>query len=349
MGIPASMSREVRNFALVGAAGFVAPRHLTAIRDTGNRLIAACDPNDSVGILDRYAFDVSFFRETERFDRFLEKRRRGPVDGRIDYVTICSPNYLHDAHVRLALRVGADAICEKPLVINPWNLDALQEIERETERRVHTVLQLRVHPALIALRESLHRQPSERRPQVTLTYITGRGRWYDVSWKGSEERSGGVVANIGIHFFDLLIWLFGPVQRYQVHLREPRRAAGVVELQNADVRWYLSVEAADLPFDARPGEKTTFRSIDVDGRELEFTDGFSDLHTAVYRRTLAGDGFGIEDARPSIELIHNIRVTPVSPSLGGAHPMVISRAGSDSGVESLQLRSSAAGLVQVEE
>ena len=295
------------NFALIGAAGFIAPRHLGAIRDTGNRLLAACDPNDSVGILDRYSFDVRFFQETERFDRFLEKQRRGPEEGRIHYVSVCSPNYLHDAHVRLALRVGADAICEKPLVINPWNLDALQEMEEETGKRVYTVLQLRVHPALLALRERLQSAPRARRADVVLTYITSRGRWYDVSWKGSEERSGGVAANIGIHFFDLLIWLFGSVSRCDVNLRDPRRISGYLELEHADVRWFLSVDANDLPFPVEPGGKSTWRSITVDGEELEFTDGFSDLHARVYERTLAGNGFGIEDARPSIELVHRIR------------------------------------------
>ena len=298
----------MHNFAVIGVGGFVAPRHLDAIRDTGNCLLAAVDPSDSVGILDRYSFDVKFFREIERFDRFLEKARRGPESGRVQYVTICSPNYLHDAHVRLGLRVGANVICEKPLVINPWNLDALQELEAESGRRISTVLQLRHHPNLLKLRGELSRS---RRHEVQLTYITARGGWYDVSWKGSEERSGGVATNIGIHFFDLLLWLFGDVQRCEVHVREKRRMAGILELQNADVRWFLSVEAADLPFSAAPGAKTTYRSITVDGTELEFTESFSDLHTAVYRDILAGGGHGIEDARPSIELVHAIRTAPV--------------------------------------
>ncbi|HEX7706880.1 MAG TPA: Gfo/Idh/MocA family oxidoreductase, partial [Thermoanaerobaculia bacterium] len=276
----------MQNFAMIGVAGFVAPRHLDAIRDTGNLLVAATDPNDSVGILDRYSFDVRFFREIERFDRFLEKARRGTEEGRIDYVSVCSPNYLHDAHVRLALRVGAHAICEKPLVINPWNLDALQELERETGRQIYTVLQLRHHPVLVQLRDDLNR-PGGRRHQVRLTYVTARGPWYDVSWKGAEERSGGVATNIGIHFFDLLLWLFGTARRCEVHLREKRRMSGFLELERADVQWFLSVETDDLPFSASPGKQTTFRSIEVDGNEVEFTEGFTGLHTAVYRAALA--------------------------------------------------------------
>ncbi|HEX2832192.1 MAG TPA: Gfo/Idh/MocA family oxidoreductase [Thermoanaerobaculia bacterium] len=298
----------MHNFALIGVAGFVAPRHLDAIRDTGNCLVAAVDPNDSVGVLDRYSFDVKFFREIERFDRFMEKVRRGPESGRVHYVSICSPNYLHDAHVRLALRAGAHAICEKPLVINPWNLDALEELERESGRRVYNVLQLRHHPALLKVRESL--DPSKRY-NVELDYITARGAWYDVSWKGSDERSGGVATNIGIHFFDLLLWLFGDVDRCSVHVREKRRMSGTLQLRNADVKWRLSVDAGDLPFSPAPGKKTTYRSLTIDGQELEFTDGFADLHTIVYKDILSGGGFGIVDARPSIELVHTIRTAEI--------------------------------------
>ena len=308
----------MQNFAVIGVAGFVAPRHLDAIRDTGNRLLAVTDPNDSVGILDRYSFDARFFREIERFDRFLERSRRGPDSGRIHYVSVCSPNYLHDAHVRLGLRIGAHVICEKPLVINPWNLDALEELEAESGRRVSTVLQLRHHPGLRQLRGEL---AEGRRHSVELTYVTARGGWYDVSWKGSEERAGGVATNIGIHFFDLLLWLFGRVQHCEVHRREKRRMAGFLALDNADVRWFLSVEAADLPFPAVPGKQTTYRSISVDGVELEFTEGFGDLHTAVYRDVLAGRGFGIADARPSIELVHAIRTGAVRANPETAHPL----------------------------
>jgi UDP-N-acetyl-2-amino-2-deoxyglucuronate dehydrogenase len=300
-----------RNFAITGVAGFVAPRHLKAIHDTGNRVVAACDPHDAVGLLDRFGFDVRFFTEFERFDRHLEKLRRGPAADRVHYVSICSPNYLHDAHMRMALRVGADAICEKPLVINPWNLDALNELEDETGRRIYTVLQLRLHPALAAFRERLRAAPGKRHA-VQLAYLTARGRWYDVSWKGVDERSGGIVTNIGIHFFDLLVWLFGPVEHAEVHLREGKRAGGTLRLATADVQWYLSAEASDLPFTPVPGSKTTFRSIMVDGEQLEFSEGFTDLHTRVYEEVLAGRGFGIGEARPSIELSHRIRQQPIT-------------------------------------
>lgn len=308
------------NFALIGVAGFVAPRHLAAIQKTGNRLLAAADPSDSVGILDRYSFDVKFFREIERFDRFLDKQRRGAPEGRVHYVSICSPNYLHDAHVRLALRSQVDAICEKPLVLNPWNLDALEVLERETGRRVYTVLQLRVHPQLLALKSSLSLSTSDR-PFVILTYVTARGGWYDVSWKGSEERSGGVVTNIGIHLFDLLIWLYGGVKSREVHLREPRRAAGSIELEGADVVWFLSIDRTDLQH-AEAGSPAAHRSITVNGTEIEFSDGFSELHTRVYEETLGGRGFGIAEARPSIELVYRIRKDKIRRPSGHFHPIV---------------------------
>ena len=313
-----------RNFAITGVAGYIAPRHLKAIADTGNRLIAATDPHDSVGILDRFAFDCRFFTEFERFDRHLEKLRRGPEEARVHCLSVCSPNYLHDAHMRLALRVGADVICEKPLVINPWNLDALEDLERESGRRVWTVLQLRVHPQLVALRERLRQSP-ERRHSVRLTYITARGGWYHVSWKGHDDRSGGIVTNIGIHFFDLIGWLFGPVRQSVVHLREPQRAGGVLELEDADVQWYLSTETSDLPFAPEPGVKTTYRSITVDGQEIEFSEGFADLHTRVYEEMLAGRGFGIAEARPSVELTSRIRAAAVETPTADAHPKVAGR------------------------
>jgi len=310
-----------KNFAITGVAGYIAPRHLTAILDTGHRVVAATDPHDAVGILDRFSFDVRFFTEYERFDRHLEKLRRGPEASRVHYVSVCSPNYLHDSHMRLALRVGADVICEKPLVINPWNLDALQELERETGRRVSTVLQLRVHPQLMALQERL-RQPGKRH-QVQLTYITSRGPWYDISWKGQDERSGGIVTNIGIHFFDLLSWLFGSVTSSEVHLRGPNRAAGALQLDRADVTWFLSTDRRDLPFEPQPGAKTTYRSIVVDGEEIEFSGGFTDLHTRIYEEVLAGRGFGIDVARPSVELTARIRNDRVIALGMGAHPRVV--------------------------
>lgn len=312
-----------KNFAITGVAGYIAPRHLRAIRDTGNRLVAAIDPKDSVGLLDQYAFDVAFFTEFERFDRHLEKLRRGPEQGRVHYLSICAPNYLHDAHCRAALRVGADAICEKPLVINPWNLDPLQELEAETGRRIYNVLQLRVHPRLVELRERLLREGAGRQRDVVLTYVTARGHWYHISWKGQLEKSGGVGTNIGIHLFDLLLWLFGAAGEAQVHHADPQRMAGFLELERARVRWFLSVDVNDLPFVAQPGRQTTHRSIAVDGEELEFTEGFTDLHTRVYEEILAGRGFGIEEARPSITLAHRLRTAPVvaaGPDL--AHPFL---------------------------
>jgi len=318
------------NFALIGAAGYVAPRHLKAIRETGNQLLAAADPHDSVGVLDRWFPRARYFPEIERFDRHLEKLRRGPEEQRVHWVSICSPNFLHDAHVRLALRVGANALCEKPLVISPWNLDQLVAVEQETGQRICTVLQLRLHPDLVALKQR-YENPSPREPgssppspdgggpgrgrhQVSLKYVTGRGNWYHVSWKGVEERSGGLAMNIGVHFFDLLMWLFGPVERVEVHQRTPARLSGALELERADVRWLLSVDMNDLPERARAAGQTTHRSIAIDGEEVEFSSGFEDLHTRVYERALAGDGFGIEDARPSIELVHRIRNTAPTPS-----------------------------------
>lgn len=305
-------NNKMKNFAVTGVGGFVAPRHLKAIYDTGNRVVAAVDPKDSVGVLDKYSFDIRFFTEFERFDRHLEKLRRGADDQRVHYVSVCAPNYLHDAHCRLALRVGADAICEKPLVINPWNLDALQELEAEYGRRIYTILQLRVHPKLIELRERLQNDSSDRRYSINLKYITSRGMWYHTSWKGSPDKSGGLATNIGIHFFDLLMWLFGKAGDVRMYESNDNRMRGLIELERADVNWSLSIDRNDLPYPAQPGGKSTFRSLTIDGDEIEFSEGFTDLHTRVYEETLAGRGFTIEDARPSIELVHRIRNTPVS-------------------------------------
>ena len=309
-----------KNFAVIGAGGYIAPRHLRAIRDTGNVLVAAVDPKDSVGVLDQYSFDVKFFTEIERFDRHLEKLRRGPDENRVHCVSVCSPNYLHDAHCRLALRVGADVICEKPLVINPWNLDALEELEAETQRRIHTVLQLRVHPELIKLKQSLQAEGSLH--DVELTYITSRGPWYHVSWKGQQDKSGGVATNIGVHFFDLLLWLFGPAVDIRVYHSDHTCMSGFIRLEHARVRWFLSVDPRDLPYPVKVGGKTTYRSITVDGKEIEFSEGFTDLHTRVYEETLAGRGFGIPDARPSIDLTYAIRTAPISPKDEFAHPFL---------------------------
>jgi len=313
-----------KNFAIIGVGGYIAPRHLKAIRDTGNNLIAAVDPKDSVGILDQFGYDVSFFTEIERFDRHIEKLRRGPKKDRVHYISVCSPNYLHDAHCRLAIRVGAEVICEKPLVINPWNLDGLEEIEAKTGRKVYTVLQLRVHPALLKLRERLQADTSGVQHDVVLTYIASRGIWYHVSWKGQHEKSGGVATNIGIHFFDMLLWLFGPAGDVKLYHSDNKSMSGYIELENARVRWFLSVDVNDLPESAVAEGKTTHRSITVDGQEIEFSGGFTDLHTRVYEETLAGRGFGISHARPSIELTHRIRTSPVSPVDSLAHPKLLS-------------------------
>jgi UDP-N-acetyl-2-amino-2-deoxyglucuronate dehydrogenase len=314
----------MKNFALTGLAGYIAPRHLKAILETGNRLVAAADPHDSVGVLDRFFPEASYFREIERFDRHLEKLRRGPEADRIHYLSICSPNFLHDAHIRLALRAGAHAVCEKPLVINPWNLDALAELEQESGGRVYTVLQLRVHPALLALKEQLNAERGARPHDVLLTYITPRGSWYRYSWKGNPEQSGGIATNIGVHLFDLLLWLFGPVLDMAVHCSEPGRMAGFLELAHARVRWFLSIEGADLARANGAVPTRTYRSILVDGVEVEFTGGFDDLHTRIYERTLAGEGFGIEAARPSIELVHRIRTAASNrPDGDTAHPALL--------------------------
>ena len=312
----------MKNFGLTGLAGYIAPRHLRAIKDTGNRLVAAVDPHDSVGIIDSYFPEASFFTEVERFDRHLEKIRRENKGEAIDYLTICSPNNLHDAHIRLAMRVDADAICEKPLVLNPWNLDILQDLEQEYGQRVWTILQLRVHPSLIALKKKIDSADHGKRHKIRLTYITSRGLWYHYSWKGNMEKSGGIGTNIGIHFFDLLMWLFGPAQTTELYIREKNRMGGFLELPNADVEWFLSLEPEDIPDNVNETQRT-YRSITVDGEEVEFSGGFTDLHTRVYEETLAGNGFGIDDARPSIELVHKLRTMELTEKPTGlVHPSI---------------------------
>ncbi|GAB1418887.1 MAG: Gfo/Idh/MocA family oxidoreductase [Bacteroidales bacterium] len=314
----------MKNFALIGAAGYIAPRHMKAIKETGNNLVCALDPYDGIGIMDSFFPDAAFFTEPERFDRHLDKLRRSG-QGLIDYVSICSPNYLHDAHIRMALRNGAHAICEKPIVLNPWNVDALREIEHELGRNIYTILQLRHHPAIISLKEKVKRakekEPSEPY-DIDLTYITSRGAWYHRSWKGDIEKSGGVATNIGVHFFDMLTWIFGPAKENIVHLRRPDCAAGFLQLEHARVRWYLSINRDDLKkTPAAPG-KTTYRSITVDGQEIEFSEGFTDLHTVSYREILNGNGFGLEDARHSIEIVHAIRNNNSVGKTGDYHPFV---------------------------
>lgn len=309
----------MHRFALVGAAGYVAPRHMKAIKDTGNVLVAAFDPNDSVGIMDSYFPDADFFIEFERFDRHVDKlRRRGQA---IDYVSICSPNYLHDAHIRFALRNGAAAICEKPLVLNPWNIDALAEIEGETGRRISNILQLRLHPAVKALRERIAAAPKDKVFDVDLTYLTSRGHWYHTSWKGAADKSGGIATNIGVHFFDLLTWVFGRPTGNVVHLHQADAASGFLTLERARVRWFLSINAAYLPPQAVVAGKRTYRSLTIGGEEFEFSEGFGELHTASYAEILAGRGFGLDEVRPSIDIVHQIRNARPVGTVGDCHPL----------------------------
>jgi UDP-N-acetyl-2-amino-2-deoxyglucuronate dehydrogenase len=314
-----SQKNDSLSFALIGAAGFVAPRHLRAIKDVGGNLRAAIDPADAVGVLDSFFPDARFFVEFERFDRHIDKLRR--AGDKIDYVSICSPNYLHDAHVRFALRSDADAICEKPLVLNPWNIDGLAEVEASTGRQVNTILQLRLHPAILALRDSINNDGKDRIHDVDLAYITSRGRWYYVSWKGVEDKSGGIATNIGVHFYDLLSFLFGPLKQNTVHHRAPDCAAGYLEYEKARVRWFLSINRADLPENMPPGQ-TTFRSITLNGEEIEFSGGFTDLHTVSYQEILQGNGFRLDDVRPSIETVAHIRQARLEPKKGEQHPFL---------------------------
>lgn len=295
----------MKDFAMIGVAGFIAPRHLQAIRDTGNNLVAALDRFDSVGIMDSYFPKADFFTEFERFDRHLDKLRR--LGRKIDYVSICSPNYLHDSHMRFALRHQADAICEKPLVLNPWNLDGLAEIERETGHRVYTILQLRLHPVIQNLKKEVESAPKDKFYNVSLDYITSRGNWYHHSWKGDETKSGGVATNIGIHFFDMLLWIFGKSTSAPEAIVKEDHASGVLHLERAMVKWRLSINANHLPADVAAAGKRTYRSLKIEGREIEFSEGFTDLHTVCYRDILEGRGFGIEDARPSIEMAYAFR------------------------------------------
>lgn len=311
----------MKRFALIGAGGYIAPRHLNAIKETGNVLVAALDKHDSVGILDSYFPDANFFTEFERFDRYLEKLRR--KDGQaVDYVSICSPNYLHDAHIRFALRIKADAICEKPLVLNPWNIEALESIENEDSNKIHTILQLRLHPAIIALKEKIDKSPNDKMYNIDLTYITSRGNWYENSWKGDINKSGGVATNIGVHFFDMLSWIFGQTKESILHIREPKKMAGFLKLEKANVRWFLSLDRDDLPFKAEPGKSMTHRSVIVDGEEIEFSQGFTDLHTVSYKNILKGKGFGIKDASQSLDIVSHIRnVEPIGIK-GDYHPFL---------------------------
>lgn len=310
---------KTQRFALVGAAGYIAPRHMKAIKETGNVLVAAFDPNDSVGVIDSYFPDADFFVEFERFDRHIDKLRRRHEGA--DYVAICSPNYLHDAHIRFALRSGAHAICEKPLVLNPWNVDALAEIEKESGKRVFNILQLRLHPSIATLRQRIAALPAGQIVDVDLTYLTARGHWYHTSWKGDAGKSGGIATNIGIHFFDMLGWVFGDHRTTKVHIHSQDTAAGISEFARARVRWFLSINAAYLPDAARQKGKSTYRSIVIGGEEFEFSEGFTDLHTDSYRDILGGGGFGVEETRAAITLAHHIRHATPAPLAGEYHPL----------------------------
>jgi len=314
------MTEPVKNFALIGVAGYIAERHVRAIRDTGNNLVAALDPFDSVGFIDSYFPDADFFTEFERFDRHIARMNR--TGKKVDYVSICSPNYLHDSHIRFALRNEAEAICEKPVVLNPWNIDALLDYQRETGKKVWNILQLRHHPSIAALREQVLEGPADRTYDIDLSYITSRGNWYHYSWKGNQEKSGGIATNIGVHFFDMLTWIFGEVKLNIVHFLEQSRAAGFLELEKARVRWFLSIEYNDIPREIRDNGQRTYRSITLDGKEIEFSGGFTDLHTISYQKILEGKGFGLEDARKSIQTVYAIRNANPVGIKGDYHPII---------------------------
>lgn len=309
----------VKNFALIGAAGYIAPRHLKAIKDTNNNLVATLDRFDSVGIIDSYFPEADFFVEFERFDRHIEKLKY-ERNVKLDYVSICTPNYLHDSHIRMALRRGADAICEKPLVLNPWNIDALKHIESETGKKVYNILQLRVHESIRTLKNRVESAPKDKVFDVDLTYLTSRGNWYYTSWKGDVSKSGGIATNIGVHFYDMLSWVFGEVKQNIVHIHEHDRASGYLEFEKARVRWFLSINYDMLPEKVRSKGQRTYRSITIDAEELEFSDGFTDLHTKVYKDIISGSGYGLEDTRQAIDIVHNIRHAKPKGLVGDYHP-----------------------------
>ncbi len=312
------MYKRKKKFAMIGVAGFIAVRHLQAIKDTGNDLLAVLDKFDSVGCIDNYFPDAHFFVEFERFDRHIDKLKR--TGTKIDYVSICSPNYLHDSHIRFALRQGANAVCEKPLVLNPWNIDALEEIEKETGKKIFNVLQLRLHPSIIELKEKIDKGPPDEIYDIDLNYITSRGRWYQISWKGDIHKSGGVATNIGVHFFDMLTWIFGDVKENIVHLSEPDKAAGFLRLERARVKWLLSIDYNDIPAEEKAKGKRTYRSIRLNNKEIEFSKGFTDLHTETYKKILAGSGYGLNEARKSIDTVYAIRNSSPVGLRGDYHP-----------------------------
>ena len=310
----------MKKFALIGAAGYIAPRHMQAIKHVDANLIAALDPNDSVGVMDSHFPEASFFTEFERFDRHIDKLRRSAQG--VDYISICSPNYLHDSHMRFALRSGAHAICEKPLVLNPWNIDGLLEVEKDTGNKVNTILQLRVHPAIVELKEKVQREQRNEKYEVDLTYITSRGKWYLQSWKGDTKKSGGIASNIGVHFFDMLHFIFGDLQENIVHHMSDTKAGGYLEYENARVRWFLSVDIDDVPADVRANGQRTFRSITVDNEEIEFSGGFTELHNISYQEILAGRGFGLEANRTAIATVSHIRNAAIVGLQGDYHPFL---------------------------
>lgn len=306
------------NFALIGIAGYIAPRHMKAIKDTNNNLVAAVDRFDSVGIIDSYFPEADFFTEFERFDRHVDKLKR--KGNPVNYVSICSPNYLHDSHIRFGLKNNADIICEKPLVLNPWNIDSLAEFEKETGKKVYNILQLRLHPSIIALKEKVANTQRDTKYDLDLTYITSRGNWYYTSWKGDSSKSGGIATNIGVHFYDMLGFIFGKVEKNIVHLHTHDRAAGFLEFEKARVRWFLSINSETVPEELRAKGKKTYRSILLEGEEIEFSDGFTELHTESYKHILAGNGFGLDQARSSIQIVHDIRTQQPIGLKGDYHP-----------------------------
>lgn len=309
----------MKNFALIGVGGYIAVRHLKAIKETSNKLIASLDPNDSVGLIDSYFPESPFFVEFERFDRHIDKQRRNNIP--TNYVSICSPNYLHDSHIRFALRSGAEAICEKPLVLNPWNVDALGEIEKEYGKRIYNILQLRLHPSIIELKKMVDEGPKDKIYDIDLSYITSRGRWYHISWKGDIHKSGGIATNIGVHFFDMLTWIFGSVKQNIVHISQENKASGNLDLERARVKWYLSVDYNDIPNEIKAAGLRTFRSITVNEKEIEFSGGFTDLHTLSYQHILEGKGYGIFDSKPAIETVYEIRNNTPIGLKGEYHPL----------------------------
>ena len=309
----------MKNFALIGAAGYIAPRHMKAIKDTGNNLLAAYDPYDGVGIMDSHFPDADYFTEFERFDRHIDRLKRN--NSKIDYVSICSPNYLHDSHIRFGLRSNADVICEKPIVLNPWNIDALEEAEKLSTQKIFTILQLRHHEAIKVLKKKVEEGPADKIYDIDLTYLTSRGKWYYTSWKGDLNKSGGIATNIGVHFYDMLTWVFGALKSQTIHLHTHDRASGIMHLERANVRWFLSINYDVLPQKEKSDGKRTFRSITVDGEDIEFSRGFTELHSASYDAILNGNGYRIGDIREAIQIVHEIRHSSPQGLKGDYHPL----------------------------